>query len=57
MIASGDRMTIMTIRGLAIAVAVASLTLSGCGKREKPAAVAVAEEKPVATAADGRFEL
>jgi hypothetical protein len=39
-------------RALAIAIAVASMTLSGCGSREKPAAVAAAEPKSVPAPVD-----
>jgi hypothetical protein len=39
-------------RALAIAIAVASVTLSGCDSREKPAAVAAAEQKPVPAPVD-----
>jgi hypothetical protein len=39
-------------RALAIAIAVASVTLSGCDSREKPAAVAAAEQKSVPAPVD-----
>jgi hypothetical protein len=45
-------MTTRAFRALAIAVVVASATLSGCGQREQPAVVAATEEKSIPAAAD-----
>lgn len=52
MIASGDGVFSISIRGLAIVVVVTSLALSGCGKGEKVAAVVAPEQKPAPAASE-----
>jgi hypothetical protein len=52
MIASGSGVFSVFARGLAIAVVVMSLALSGCGKHDKVAAVVAPEQKPAAAASE-----